>query len=94
MPATDTDTELDTAVIDEREATALLAARGDALRALVRRAGEVRDTGLRAAGRPGVITYSRKVFLPLTTLCRDRCHYCAFVDTPTAESGACAAVPG
>ena len=36
---TDTDTELDTAVIDEREATALLAARGDALRALVRRAG-------------------------------------------------------
>lgn len=84
MPATDTDTdtELDTAVIDEREATALLAARGDALRALVRRAGEVRDAGLRGAGRPGVITYSRKVFLPLTTLCRDRCHYCAFVDTP------------
>lgn len=85
---TDTDTELDTAVIDEREATALLAARGDALRALVRRAREVRDTGLRAAGRPGVITYSRKVFLPLTTLCRDRCHYCAFVDTPAQLSRA------
>ncbi len=33
-------------------------------------------------GRPGTITYSRKVFVPLTTLCRDRCHYCVFVDTP------------
>jgi FO synthase len=45
-------------------------------------AASVRDTGLARAGRPGVITYSRKAFLPLTTLCRNRCHYCVFVDTP------------
>ncbi|MFT4220096.1 MAG: 7,8-didemethyl-8-hydroxy-5-deazariboflavin synthase CofG [Microbacterium sp.] len=45
-------------------------------------AASLRDEGLRLAGRPGVITYSRKVFVPLTTLCRDRCHYCVFVDTP------------
>ncbi|MFC6850680.1 bifunctional FO biosynthesis protein CofGH [Aquipuribacter hungaricus] len=33
-------------------------------------------------GRPGVVTYSRKVFVPLTRLCRDRCHYCTFVTVP------------
>ena len=49
---------------------------------MLRLAGAVRDAGLAASGRPGVITYSRKVFIPLTTLCRDRCHYCIFVDTP------------
>ncbi|MFH8248837.1 7,8-didemethyl-8-hydroxy-5-deazariboflavin synthase CofG [Microbacterium sp. B2969] len=52
------------------------------LDALLVRASALRDEGLAAAGRPGVITYSRKVFVPLTTLCRDRCHYCVFVDTP------------
>jgi len=45
-------------------------------------AAALRDDGLQRAGRPGVVTYSRKVFVPLTTLCRDRCHYCIFVDTP------------
>lgn len=49
---------------------------------LMARASALRDEGLDAAGRPGIITYSRKVFVPLTTLCRDRCHYCVFVDTP------------
>jgi FO synthase len=49
---------------------------------LLIRASALRDEGLAAAGRPGIITYSRKVFVPLTTLCRDRCHYCVFVDTP------------
>lgn len=29
-----------------------------------------------------VITYSRKVFIPLTHLCRDVCHYCTFAQTP------------
>lgn len=29
-----------------------------------------------------VITYSRKVFIPLTHLCRDVCHYCTFARTP------------
>ena len=42
----------------------------------------MRDAGLEAAGRPGVITYSRKVFIPLTRLCRDKCHYCTFVTVP------------
>ncbi|OZD54482.1 7,8-didemethyl-8-hydroxy-5-deazariboflavin synthase subunit CofG [Rhodococcus sp. 06-1477-1B] len=52
------------------------------LPALFRVASALRDEGLDRAGRPRVITYSRKVFVPLTTLCRDRCHYCVFVDTP------------
>ena len=32
--------------------------------------------------RPGIITYSRKVFLPLTNLCRDYCGYCIFRRDP------------
>ena len=42
----------------------------------------MRDAGLVDAGRPGVVTYSRKVFVPLTRLCRDRCHYCTFATVP------------
>ncbi|TCI97838.1 bifunctional FO biosynthesis protein CofGH [Aeromicrobium sp. IC_218] len=68
--------------IDMREATALLAARGEHLERLMAVAARVRDAGLAAAGRPDVLTYSRKVFIPLTRLCRDRCHYCTFVTTP------------
>ena len=64
------------------EATALLAARGDDLDQLTQAAARVRDLGLQNAGRPGVVTYSRKVFIPLTRLCRDRCHYCTFVTVP------------
>ncbi|WP_203136617.1 7,8-didemethyl-8-hydroxy-5-deazariboflavin synthase CofG [Microbacterium sp. JZ31] len=64
------------------EAEVLLAATDDALERLLDAAARVRDLGLEAIGRPGVMTYSRKVFIPLTTLCRDRCHYCIFVDTP------------
>jgi 7,8-didemethyl-8-hydroxy-5-deazariboflavin synthase CofG subunit len=36
----------------------------------------------RVAFKPGVITYSRKVFLPLTNLCRDYCGYCIFRRDP------------
>ena len=32
--------------------------------------------------KPGVITYSRKVFIPLTNLCRDYCRYCTFRRDP------------
>ncbi|MEV8267846.1 7,8-didemethyl-8-hydroxy-5-deazariboflavin synthase CofG [Microbacterium sp. NPDC076911] len=64
------------------EAELLLAATGERLDVLLELAGSLRDQGLRDAGRSGIITYSRKVFVPLTTLCRDRCHYCVFVDTP------------
>lgn len=64
------------------QATALLSARGHELGRLLDVSCRVRDAGRAAAGLPGVITYSKKVFLPITTLCRDRCHYCIFVDTP------------
>jgi FO synthase len=36
------------------------------------------------AGHGAVVTYSRKVFLPLTQLCRDVCHYCTFAKAPRA----------
>nr|WP_246301165.1 7,8-didemethyl-8-hydroxy-5-deazariboflavin synthase CofG [Microbacterium immunditiarum] len=68
--------------LDVDDALALLAAKEDDFHRMLRLAASVRDLGLEQAGRPGVITYSRKVFVPLTTLCRDRCHYCIFVDTP------------
>ncbi|MEP7090114.1 MAG: bifunctional FO biosynthesis protein CofGH [Nocardioidaceae bacterium] len=69
--------------IDVSEAEALLAARGEDLDALMEVARGVRDAGLRSASRPGVLTYSKKVFIPLTRLCRDRCHYCTFVTVPS-----------
>jgi FO synthase len=68
--------------LDVVEAQVLLQARGDDLDDLCASAARVRDAGLLAAGRPGVVTYSRKVFIPLTRLCRDRCHYCTFVTVP------------
>ena len=37
---------------------------------------------LRDAGHGAVISYSRKVFIPLTRLCRDNCHYCTFAQPP------------
>jgi FO synthase len=68
--------------LDHGEATVLLHARGADLDALLAHAGRARDAGLAAAGRPGVVTYSRKVFIPLTRLCRDRCAYCTFAAVP------------
>ena len=68
--------------LDRDEATILLQARGDDLRTLLSYASRTRDAGLAAAGRPGIITYSRKVFIPLTRLCRDRCGYCTFATVP------------
>ncbi len=70
------------AALDLDEATVLLAATGDDLDRLCAAAARVRDAGLQAAGRPGVVTYSPKVFIPVTKLCRDRCHYCTFVESP------------
>ncbi len=64
------------------DAELLLRCRGDELERLFDVASRLRDEGLERAGRPGVITFSKKVFLPITNLCRDRCHYCIFVDTP------------
>jgi len=62
-------------VLDEAEA--LLSARGEDLEHLLEIAGRLRDLG---HGR--TITYSRKVFVPLTMLCRDHCHYCTFAKPP------------
>jgi len=68
--------------LDLGEATVLLHARGEDLQRLLAYAGRTRDAGLEAAKRPNVITYSRKVFIPLTRLCRDRCGYCTFATVP------------
>ncbi|KQW49194.1 2-phospho-L-lactate guanylyltransferase [Nocardioides sp. Root1257] len=70
------------AALDVDEATVLLAATGADLDRLTAAAAKVRDAGLVAAGRPAVVTYSPKVFIPVTKLCRDRCHYCTFVESP------------
>ena len=64
------------------EAEILLHATGSARERLLDFASKLRDEGLERAGRPGVITFSKKVFLPITNMCRDRCHYCTFVKTP------------
>jgi len=52
-------------------------ATGEQLADLMRAASELRDA---AWGRR--VTYSRKVFIPLTNLCRDTCGYCTFAKTP------------
>ncbi|MBW0114499.1 bifunctional FO biosynthesis protein CofGH [Pseudonocardia abyssalis] len=72
----------DGALLDVTEAAVLLAARGEHLDELLAAASRIRDAGLAAEGRPGVVTYSRKVFIPLTRLCQDRCHYCTFATVP------------
>src|SRR5436190_18725239 len=61
--------------LDETEA--LLFARGEDLERLTALASRLRDLG-----HGEVVTYSRKVFIPLTMLCRDHCHYCTFAKPP------------
>ncbi len=58
-------------------AESLLLAGCDDLQLLTGAAATVRDQG-----HPILITYSPKVFIPLTRLCRDVCHYCTFATTP------------
>ena len=43
---------------------------------------------LTLAGFGETVTYSRKVFIPLTQLCRDVCHYCTFAKAPRHLEGA------
>ena len=43
---------------------------------------ESQATQLRDSAHGDLITYSRKVFIPLTQLCRDVCHYCTFAHPP------------
>ena len=68
--------------IDEAEALVLLGAGGADLECLFAASTRVRDAAMLRAGRPGTVSYSRKVFIPLTRLCRDRCHYCTFATVP------------
>lgn len=42
----------------------------------------IRAEATTLAGFGRIVTYSRKVFIPLTRLCRDVCHYCTFAHTP------------
>jgi FO synthase len=72
----------DGATLDATEAETLLHARGDQLDQLFEAASRVRDQGLASVGRDRTITYSRSVFVPLTRLCQDRCHYCTFATVP------------
>jgi FO synthase len=63
--------------LSREEACALIVAKGPALLELMHAAAELRDE---AKGR--TVTYSRKVFIPLTNLCRDDCGYCTFKRDP------------
>jgi len=58
-------------------AAALALAENDDVRGLMVRAAALRDEG-----HGNLFTYSRKVFIPLTQLCRDVCHYCTFAHPP------------
>ena len=58
-------------------AEALLLADCDELERLLAAAADMRDQGY-----GDVVSYSRKVFIPLTQLCRDSCHYCTFAQPP------------
>jgi FO synthase len=53
------------------------------LNRLMAEAAELRDDG---HGR--IVSYSRKVFIPLTKLCRDVCHYCTFAERPSKHHAA------
>lgn len=64
------------ATLDAGEVAQLLDARGDDLRALCEIASGIRDRAT------DTVTYSPKVFVPVTHLCRDRCHYCTFATDP------------
>ena len=61
--------------LDDEEVLSL--AGFDDTRSLMSVAGAVRD-----AGHQNTVSYSRKVFIPLTHLCRDVCHYCTFAQVP------------
>ena len=69
-------------LLNRSEAAALVAARGAEREALLATAAQLRD---RQKGR--VVTFSPKVFVPLTNLCRDFCGYCTFRKAP-GEAGA------
>jgi FO synthase len=69
-------------MISHQEACALIETPPEGLPELLARAAEVRDRG-----RGRRVTFSAKIFVPLTTLCRDSCRYCTFRRDP-GEPGA------
>jgi len=69
-------------MITHADACTLIEGAPEALPEILARAGELRDRG-----RGRVVTFSAKVFVPLTTLCRDYCGYCTFRRDP-GEPGA------
>jgi 7,8-didemethyl-8-hydroxy-5-deazariboflavin synthase CofG subunit len=69
-------------MISHAEARRLIEGPAEATADLVAAAGEIRDRG-----RGRIVTFSKKVFVPLTTLCRDYCGYCTFRRDP-GEPGA------
>jgi 7,8-didemethyl-8-hydroxy-5-deazariboflavin synthase CofG subunit len=82
---------LDRALAGERlsdaDAIALIECPDSDLNGILSVAAELRDRG---KGRD--VTYSRKVFLPITNLCRDRCTYCTFRKDP-GDPGAWTMMP-
>jgi FO synthase len=75
---------VDQAWFDEAPAAAIAARLdGMALPALLRA-----SEAMTLAGHGGLVTYSRKVFIPLTRLCRDVCHYCTFAQPPKSAGPA------
>lgn len=82
------DRALGGARLTEADAIALIECPERELDDLIEAAGELRDRG---KGR--AISYSRKVFLPITNLCRDRCTYCTFRKDP-GDPGAWTMMPG
>ena len=70
------------APLSRAEAVRWIRASDDDLPLLLSAARQARDRF-----KPGVITYSRKVFIPLTNLCRDYCGYCTFRRDPN-QAGA------
>jgi len=70
------------AALSDDEAMALASAGGQLEVELCSAASELRDRG-----RGHVITFSPKVFIPLTRLCRDFCGYCTFRQSPEESDG-------
>lgn len=66
-----------TVPLTDAEALGLAEVPRDALPALLDAARAVRDRGWTSAGKRR-ITFSPKVFLPITNLCKNRCSYCSF----------------
>ncbi len=73
-----TDRRLPVGVADD-----LVDVHGDELAMLIGEASKTRDEG-----HGNHITFSRNIFIPLTQLCRDVCHYCTFAQVPSKSGNA------